>query len=539
MEPSESSNTFFQEDLEDKTSKISSESSQPDSLQSFRSDSHAASSPAPFKGEREAETPSIGDVSADFNQLQSELHYFQAKDLIQDLVNRLDLSEREKSSLNPMLDELTKTLQRIESGKVQIAAFGMVGRGKSSLLNALIGETVFETGAIHGVTRTMESSAWRLTHDPLSPAASSQSIQTASLNPLDHLAINKDGLPSEVNQKANVELIDTPGIDEVNGEQREALATAVAERADVILFVVTGDITQVEYNALKRLRQASKPILLVFNKIDQYPEADRQAIYETIRDTRLRELISPDEIVMVSAAPLEVQAKRGLDGQLKVSRTTGAPQVEPLKLKILDVLQREGKSLMAINTLLFADEANGQIVARKMAIRDREADQLIWNSAVMKASVIAINPVTVLDVLGGAAVDVYMIMSLSKLYGIDMTEAGALALLKKIAIAMGGLSLSELLATLGLSSLKLFLGAGTAVTGGATMVPYVSVAATQAAVAGVSSYGIGQVTKTYLANGATWGEEGPKATAMRILDSLDNESILNRLKGELSEKLRS
>ncbi len=476
----------------------------------------------------------MDDVSADFDQLQSELHYFQAKDLIQDLVSRLDLSEREKSSLNPILDELTQTLQRIESGKVQIAAFGMVGRGKSSLLNALIGETVFETGAIHGVTRTMESSAWRLTREPLSPAESSQSIQTARLNQPDPVA-TEEGSPDQ----ANVELIDTPGIDEVNGEQREALATAVAERADVILFVVTGDITQVEYSALKRLRQASKPILLVFNKIDQYPEADRQAIYETIRDTRLRELISPEEIVMVSAAPLEVQAKRGLDGQLKVSRTAGAPQVEPLKLKILDVLQREGKSLMAINTLLFADEANGQIVARKMAIRDREADQLIWNAAVMKATAIAINPVTVLDVLGGAAVDVYMIISLSKLYGIDMTEAGALALLKKIAIAMGGLSLSELLATLGLSSLKLFLGAGAAVTGGATMVPYVSIAATQAAVAGASSYGIGQVTKTYLANGATWGEEGPKATAMRILNSLDNESILNRLKGELASKLQS
>ena len=104
---------------------------------------------------------------------------------------------------------------------------------------------------------------------------------------------------------------------------------------------------------------------------------------------------------------------------------------------------------------------------------------------------------------------------------------------------MGGLSLSELLATLGLSSLKMVLGAGATVTGGATMVPYISIAATQAAVAGVSSYGIGQVTKRYLANGATWGEEGPKATAMRILDSLDNASILNRLKGDLSERLRA
>ena len=64
-----------------------------------------------------------------------------------------------------------------------------------------------------------------------------------------------------------------------------------------------------------------------------------------------------------------------------------------------------------------------------------------------------------------------------------------------------------------------------------------SVALTQAGVAGVSSYGIGQVTKTYLANGASWGPDGPKAVINRILASLDETSILNRIKDELRAKL--
>jgi hypothetical protein len=74
-------------------------------------------------------------------------------------------------------------------------------------------------------------------------------------------------------------------------------------------------------------------------------------------------------------------------------------------------------------------------------------------------------------------------------------------------------------------------------TGGATLIPDLSVAMTQAAVAGVSSYGIGQVTKTYLANGASWGDEAPKAVVKRILASLDETSILNRIKAELQTKL--
>ncbi len=65
-----------------------------------------------------------------------------------------------------------------------------------------------------------------------------------------------------------------------------------------------------------------------------------------------------------------------------------------------------------------------------------------------------------------------------------------------------------------------------------------SVAITQGGVAGVSAYSIGQVTKAYLANGATWGPDEPKAVVNRILATLDEASILNRIKDELQEKLK-
>jgi hypothetical protein len=70
-----------------------------------------------------------------------------------------------------------------------------------------------------------------------------------------------------------------------------------------------------------------------------------------------------------------------------------------------------------------------------------------------------------------------------------------------------------------------------------TIAPYLSIAITQAGVAGVSSYGIGQVTKTYLANGANWGPDGPKAVVNQILSTLNETSILNRIKDELLTKV--
>lgn len=453
-----------------------------------------------------------------FEDIQAELNYKQAQTALQDLVAKLDLTPQERTGLETEIEQLQTMLGNLERKVVQIAAFGMVGRGKSSLLNAMLGQTVFETGPLHGVTRTAQRNSWSISEEHLGDGRC--------------LRVSLPGLG-----ESQVELIDTPGLDEVDGETRAALAALVATQADLILFVIAGDMTQVEHDALSHLRQAGKPILLVFNKVDQYPQADRIAIYQKIRDERVRELLSADEIVMAAASPVVRTAIRRSDGSRGVQLSPSDPQVEELKLKILEILQREGKALVALNTMLYADTVNEQLVQRKLLIRDHSANQVIWRAVMAKALVTALNPIAVVDVLSAAVIDVALILNLSKLYGIQMTQSGAVQLLQKIAISTGGISVSELLANLGLSSLKGLLGLSAPATGGASLGPYLSVALTQAGVAGVSAYGIGQVTKVYLANGASWGPDGPKAVVSQILASLDEASILNRIKDELRAKL--
>lgn len=462
----------------------------------------------------------LTETIASFNDIQADLHYRQAQDVLRSLVSHLDLTPRELAGLEPEITSLESMLDKLDRQVVHIAVFGMVGRGKSSLLNALLGQEVFETGAVHGVTRSIQTAQWSARTEAL--AGSDQNVWRVSL----------PGAGS-----SQVELIDTPGIDEVDGETREALAQQLAKQADLILFVIAGDMTRVEYEALSELRQASKPILLVLNKMDQYPQADRMAIYEKIRDERVKELLSPDEIVMASAAPLVARAVRRADGKTVAHLSRGLPQVVDVKLKILEILHQEGKSLVALNTMLYTDDVNERLVQRKLEIRERSANQVIWNCVMTKAVAVALNPLTVLDLISGAAIDVALVLMLSRLYGISMTQQGAIGLLQKIAIGMGGITAGELLTTLGLGSLKSLLGASAPATGGISLVPYVSVAVTQASVAGVSSYGIGQVAKVYLANGASWGSESPKAVITSILASLDEASILSRIKAELRIKL--
>jgi GTPase len=434
----------------------------------------------------------------DFEQMQAELNYRQAQKLLRQMVDKLDLTARERSGLEPELAELEQMLEKLDQQLIQIAVFGMVGRGKSSVLNALLGKNIFRTGALHGVTRDRQGELW---------------------------------------QEGQVKLVDTPGIDEVDGETRTEIAASVAKQSDLILFVISGDITQVEYEAFLGLRQASKPILLVFNKIDQFSKRDRQEILDKVCGERLENLISPEDVVLAAASPLVARSVQQADGSMDVEMVVGKPQIEDLKLRILEVLDREGKALVSLNTVLFADAVQERVVERKMFIRDRRANQIIWNGVMIQAVAMALNPVTVLDIVSSTVIDISMIIALSNLYGLPMTNQGALGLIQKIALGMGGIALADLVTTLGLGSLKSLFGISAPATGGVSMGAYMTVAIAQASVAGVSTYAIGMVTKTYLANGATWGEEGTKAMVNRILAGIDRDSILAKIKADLTVKL--
>ncbi|HSM83541.1 MAG TPA: DUF697 domain-containing protein, partial [Nodosilinea sp.] len=474
----------------------------------------------------EAVEQELGSLVDEFQDLQDDHNYRRAQEALGGLVQRLNLTPREQAGVETALQNLRGLQDKLENTVIHIAAFGLVGRGKSSLLNALMGEAVFATGPTHGVTQVVEGSRWSVSRDALHGA------QGESLPDL--LRVSLRGLG-----QSRIELIDTPGLDEVDGADRAELARRIAEQVDLILFVVAGDITRVEYEALQALRQASKPMLLVFNKIDQYPEADRQALYETLRDRRLQDLISADEIVLAAASPLAVQAVPQPDGSVVHQTVRSQPQVDGLKLKILDILYREGKALVALNTLMYAEGVSAEIVERKRQICDRIADDTIWNATQLKAVAVALNPVTVADLIGGTVIDVMLILNLSRLYGLPMTRPAALKLLQQIALGLGGITVSELVITLGLSSLKGLLGASAVATGGLAIAPYIPVALAQGGVAGLATYGIGQITKTYLTNGATWGPNGPRAVMGEILDSLDEASILNRIKTELRAKISS
>ncbi len=447
-----------------------------------------------------------------FIAIQSDRNYQQARDTLRQIIVDLDLTQRERHGLEAEIAELSRMLAKLDRAVFQVAVFGMVGRGKSSLLNALIGREAFQTGVLHGVTRESQQVVWDID------------------NWQDAFDLDKD-TPAMLQER--IEFIDTPGIDEVAGMERQLLATEIACTVDLILFIIAGDITELELQTLSQLRAAGKPLLLVFNKVDRYPECDKLAIHAKIRDERVKEILSPQEIVMVAAAPVSICAAVREDGSMGVSYHPGTPQVAQLKERIVEILQHEGKALAALNAMLAADRIQKHLIDRKMDRRDEAANDIIWQSVMTKAIAVAVNPIAAADIIAGAAIDIAMIIRLSKFYGIPMTRSGALGLLKNMTIGLGGLSVSEFATNLGLSGIKSVLAILAPATAGISIAPYTAVALTQASIAGVSAYFIGQVTKTYLANGASWGDNSPKSVIDSILANIDEHSIVDRIEREL------
>ncbi len=418
--------------------------------------------------------------------------------------------------VKPELEALSATLNKLDSNVIRIAAFGLVSRGKSAVLNALLGDRILQTGPLNGVTQWPRSVRWQ-------PGG-----------------------------KVQVELIDTPGLDEIEGESRAQMARDVVFQADLILFVVSGDITQTEYQALLELRKSQKPLILVFNKIDLYPDTDRAAIYKNLQQLgaghhatwstlgnpktavapQAKPLL-PDEIVMVAAepAPMEVRVEWP-DGRVSYELETPPQQIEELQQTILNILNREGRSLLALNALIQARDAEAAIAQKTIDSREQEAEEIIWQFTKYKALAVGLNPIAFLDIIGGAIADLLLIRSLARLYGLPITGYEAGKIFRTILLSSGGLLLGELG-----SSFLLGLGKSTAaLTSGdnpINITTFAGSAIAQAGIAGYGAYAIGKAAQVYLEQGCTWGQLGASTVIQEILSQVEPNTILYRLRQEL------
>jgi len=383
-------------------------------------------------------------------------------------------------------------LDKLEQGHIHIAVFGRVGVGKSALLNALLGEPRFSTSPLHGETRDARMEPWR-------------TVSTGG-----------------------VFLIDTPGINEVDGEARERLAHEVAGRADLVLFVVDGDITQPELVALRRLAAESRPMLLVFNKADRYTQADRDLVLESL--TRRTEGVIPaGQIVEAAAAPAP-RLYIEVDPQGNETEAVRAPaaNVQGLRDRLWTTLEREGKTLAALNASLFAGKLSDTLARRAVETQRDLAERVLRNWSLTKGVVVGFNPVPVSDLMAAVAVDVSLVWHLSRVYGMPISRREAGQLVRTIGAQVGLVIGTVWAVNVVSSALKgASFGLSTLLTGAA-----------QGAVAYYATYVVGRAAQRYFQQGKSWGELGPKRAVQEILETVDRDSLLSEAREAILARLR-
>ncbi len=398
------------------------------------------------------------------------------------------LRPAERAAIEKEMREIEDFTSKLENGRVEIAAFGEVGSGKSALLNALAGETVFAVSAEHGSTDRIAKTGFKNTR---------------------------------------LVLVDTPGINEAAGELRGKLAEETVRYTDLVLFVTDGDLNRVELDAFTQFSDLHKPIVLVINKADLLGPVQIKEITESIL-RKVGNRIGPDDIVLAAAAPRESEREiHRADGTIEIKRFQPKPRIEALEARMLEVLDREGKAIIALNASLFASEVSDRITALKQHVRGKEVTRLIYYFMLGKALVVGANPVPVFDILAGMASDALMVQRIGAIYGTEFSLKSAQSMVLEILRAWGLMAAAEYGLHLAADLLRtVTFGTSTVLT-----------AVPQGLAAAWSTYVVGNAANIYFRD-AGWSGRSAKDIVHDILSGAEKEkaSILEPIRDQLMAK---
>jgi small GTP-binding protein len=394
--------------------------------------------------------------------------------------------------------EFAKELSRLhtegphELSTLNVVVFGTVSAGKTSLINALIGQDVGISEAVMGTTRHGESHTYQI-----------RSVD------------------------ALVELTDTPGMSEASeaGEAREIEARSLAARADLLLFVVDYDLIRSEYSPLIELARLGKRSIVVLNKKDRFPDDDLAAILGKVRE-RLSGIIDPADVVPAAAAPrpLPVRMPRP-DGSFETVLEKEEPEVATLLSRMVEVLRREGKLLRAANLLvrgrILEQEAQQQIAAERAGRALEIVEEYQW----LTAATVFANPIPAFDILAGGAVQLEMIADLARVHGLKLTAGQVRSLAAQMVQSLLKLGLIEAATSLIAGVFK------------RTFVGFAAGGAVQAVTMAYLTRVSGKAFVDYFSHGQSWSAGGIDETLLRQFDQTSRSEFLQEFTSQFVHRL--
>jgi len=200
---------------------------------------------------------------------------------------------------------------REESSPAIVVVGGSTGAGKSTVVNALLGEDLTASGVLRPTTKVPH-----LFHHPLDTHVLSEAAQRAKV-------ISTEAVPR------GLAIVDSPDLDSVRGENRE-VARTLLETADLWIFVTTaaryGDA--VPWEVLRRGAERGASIAIVLNRVTANVAGQvRRELVDRLAKEQLDSLplfVIPEDTENYGQVPRDVVGGLGrwLDGVAAVSAAT-------------------------------------------------------------------------------------------------------------------------------------------------------------------------------------------------------------------------
>lgn len=274
--------------------------------------------------------------------------------------------------------------ERLRTARCHLAVLGQFKRGKSTLINALVGESILPSAVVpatsiptfvHGGKQL--SARVLFDGQPEERFAASTFAELAEFlarfvteiaNPHNRLGVRQveAACPAPI-LRDGLELIDTPGIGSTYRHNTEATFNFLPQ-CDAALFVVSADppITEVEVDFLKIARRKLARLFFIMNKADYLEGNDRQTAVEFLLQV-LREQAgfeSPPQIFCTSARE-GLAARRNNDSA--AWQRSGMAEIEH---QIVDFLVEEKSEVLTRAISRQTDEVLAD-VQRRLALAIR------------------------------------------------------------------------------------------------------------------------------------------------------------------------
>ncbi|MDJ0509060.1 MAG: DUF697 domain-containing protein [Crocosphaera sp.] len=248
--------------------------------------------------------------------------------------------------------------------------------------------------------------------------------------------------------------------------REQDLSENISSQLDIIVLLVSGDLTDSQWQIIKNCHQKHQRCLIILNKQDKYNLEDKEIILQQIKQ-RVNIIIPDDDVMAINSLPSQQKVRQyQADGSYQEWLETKPAKIEDLTARLEGILNQDRQQLSWGKVWREAELIKEQSKLILNKIRRNYALPVIERYQWIAAGAAFANPVSSLDLLATAAINGQMIVDLSKLYQQKLTLNQGQTISATIAKLMIKLGLVEL-STHAISSV-LKSNAITYVAGGAT-----------------------------------------------------------------------